>query len=446
MKSALICVFVFLLFTISLFIREPKISGRVDLLDSVVGIKMDGSKVMPVFSQDYNPEAFSIKIGNISFPLTVGPYESFLSILIWFPFSFSIYSMLFFNIIVGIFLIILSSYFSRSLLTSLLVTISLISLSPLIDRNSYYIGSVFVLIGLMMIIKEDDTFPIILLITSLISLKLGISLFLSFLVYSFANRETKSKIYATIFFIAGLLPSAISVLYSVYAYSRSHYLVAPPNLHLIKVGLGDMAYYLLLLIPILAYLENKERTIHPFLFFMIFHFIAEFIFYSQEEFKFLPSFIVSSLLFGNQKKRIRIILLVILFLSVQIYNAFKDRKNYYPLNSVKELSEYFEENNIRNPSLFCDVPLSSVSGEKIRPTRWYHLWDFLKEKEKYKDKDLRDMQALALKMQKNKYIVICTDKDDYDEVNIIRIKHHINMRRIKDFPQDKPVFIVAHVE
>lgn len=451
MRLIIIYALIFSFITILLFTKNPKISGRVELVKSAVGIKLDNGKVAPVFYQDigYSPDSFSLNIGNVFFPLTVGPYESFLSLLLQFPFSHSIYLMLAFNIILGIILIILSFYASGNLISPLLVALSLLSVSPLIDRNSYYIGSVSVLVGFMMIWKkENQIFPFILLLTMLINLKLGISLFFVSVLYSLVEREkfwTSSNLYA----ILGALPSVISYLYSSHIYSNINYVISPPNFTFIKFEKQDIMYYLLILIPVLSYMLKKDMKYMYFLSFIVSLFITELIFYSQDDFKFLPSIVVSAVALGEVfrevKSKLLFIALILAFLPVEIYNFLSKKRNYYPYNFVKELSDYLLDNNVRNPVLLCDVPLFTVSRGELNPIRWTYIWDFVKEKEKYKDKDLRDLQALVLKMQKGRYIAICSDKDDYNEVNMIRIKHHINMRRIKDIPDNNGLFIVARI-
>lgn len=454
MKSILLCIAIFLLSTVFLFIKDPKISGKIEFMDSAVGIKLEDSKVLPIFHQyrGYNPESFVLNIGNIFFPLTIGPYESFLLMLIQYPFSSSVYLILFFKILLGLALILITFYISRISLTPFILAILLIPIASLIDKNSYYVGSVLILLGLVVIWKKNDAFNnIILLITTLINLKLGISLFLIFLMYSLFNRVNPFP--SVFYLIIGSIPSVISFIYIQSEYSKSSYLLAPPNFHFLKLELVDLLWGALIFVPALIYILKKDsKYIYPLLF-VVFQFLNEFVFFSHNNLKFLPSLIVSVVVLGEYfkqedqklKKIIFIILFVLLF--VPIYGMFRvAQESYYPYKYVKMLSDYLVEEGIQNPSLLCDVPLFLVSQGKLRPVYWHYLWDFLREKEKYVYKDFRSLQAIVLKMQRGKHVLVDVRKYDYNEFNMVRIKHHINMRRIKDFTSDNPVFVLAYID
>ncbi|MCX7734250.1 MAG: hypothetical protein N2254_05745 [bacterium] len=463
-KEGKFLIFVTVLFvslSIFLFVREPMVSAKVELKSSVVGIKALDGKALPVFSEDrdfiYSPDSFTVKLGDIYLPITIRPYESFLSQAVYELFSFSVYSIFIFNTALGIFLIFLAYRFGS--ITAFLVALSLPYISSLIDKNSYYVGSILVVASLFKDSKDFRSYiPFVLIIAILLNAKLGLSIFFSIFISSILQKsEFKSVLKSILFTIFGLIPYLISYISINSRYSASNFLLAPPSFEFFRLpDFPEVPTLITILVLSVAYIlslrSNELRSLSIFaIVFVCSQFLLEFVFYYNDAFKFFPSFLLSIFLLGGMTSYYRKVLyvpIIGLFLIFHIYKMlyWKPEAGYYSYRSVKELSDYLVENGVRNPSVLSDVPLGFVSSGKLRPIYWHQIWDFVKKKEKNIYVDLREFSPLLLKMNSGRYLVIDATEDEYNEINMARIKSGIDMRRIKEIvEQNRLIFIIAYI-
>lgn len=484
MKVVFAPIVVFLLLSLFMFSRYPGVSGRTDFRYPVVGIKMQDGKVLPVFPADeklvylafaYVPDSLLLKLKNFLFPITVRSYESFVVEVVYFPFSFSVYTFFVFNIAVGVILIVLSFALSRDLLASFLTALFAASFSHLIDKNSYYIASVFVLLVLKTFFQENGSSPrhleLLLLITTLVNVKVGFALVFSALLTSLVLRK-RSPFKLMSYFLIGVLPFVFSYLMLHKIYRSSYYFLVPPDYRFFVLWFPDFSdlgelrgdnlvnllsnallFFLFVVAYFLTYLKGGRRE-RLFVFsvgFVVFQFLGETLFHSHEHFRFIPSYILSVLVLARAirctKNPVFAFASVLLFASFYYKAVVQDfKRGYYPYKVIKDVVNYLVSGGYRKVSVLCDLPISRLVPPDVNLVDWHYVWNFLREREKHIDKDERIFQALVLKMNRGRYVIIDLRADDYSEVSMTGIRHLVSIKSMKQFPEEKPFLMVAYVD
>ncbi len=457
------------------------------------------------------PPTHIVQIGNLSVPIATWPHTSYLPNLLQVPFlyvSYSIYSLIVYNLSISI--IFLLIYFSLSsklnsnggrvfsfLLFSTSTAFNFISCSIQAAAHYYYICSIFLLFSLYfaLLYIERRKFKYILLSAIFISftvlshIKTGmISLIALTLSLIFTIRNFKIALLYFIFALLSLLPF--------FAFWFFFYKVHPPyfslihfpqtsydffnilkgfNFNRVVYGLHDLAgVFDFLGIGRNLWFEYSHNpsyiwlfpliTLPMFIFIRKWRSIALFslIYISIESLssnlfgfprRFFALFPVILLIYGEiafyiwRKKWLLSAILVLLFISLQIYRTHKIFNHirsgntveiYHPHKYQKELAEYLQNKGIKKPVIisgFLNIEL--LSQGRTKPIDWSYAWHF--------SKDSKNILALILKMNRGRYIIIDWSQNLADIKNIA-LEHSIKIKEEKFFPEGKPVFILAFVE